>query len=425
MRSRLLRTKFLAAVTLAAFAVMAFVASPAGALAADKVTLKDGRVVQGTITREGDEFVYITVKIGSIEKQEFFTKDQVSKIERDADAKPRPDAVPGDKPAPADASPAVKSGVTRVAVLNFGPPSSWMGKCGDMVGLQVAAQAFHEAVPILQKAKVDVVIIRVNSGGGSVAEVFRFHDVFINEYKKNFRTVGWIESAISAAAMSPWVLEEYYFMPEGNMGACTAWSGDLVAAKDVPLEMYLAKMEEASGKAGRDPKIMRAMQIMEPLSATKDENGEVKWFQDTSGDRVLNPPQQVFTINSRDAAEFKFSRGTAATVEEVCKAMGLQEFEVVAEDATRYVDEFMKRSDSAEKQFQERLAKYQMALGVAASIQDRTQRGAEVGRASRLLDEIEMDVKRNKNFEFMNGVGQLSREWFILQREQLRQLMRR
>lgn len=425
MLSRLTRTRLFAPLALLAL-VATLLTFPLGALAADKLTLKDGRVIEGAITREGDEFVYITTKVGSIEKQEFFTKDQIAKIDRESDTKPKPDAANA-KPSPDKSTPAAegKSGATRVCILNFGPPSSWMGKVGNMVGVQCAAQSYSEVVPMLKKAKVDVVVIRINSGGGLALEVPRFHKVFLEEFRPNFRTVGWVESAISAAAMSPYVLEEFYFLPEGNLGACTAFSGRLNAAKDVPLEMYLTMMEKASADAGRDPKIMRAMQIMDPLSATKDENGDVHWFQDTSGKRVLNPPGQVFTINSADAEEFKFSRGTAATVEELMEKMGIHEYEVVAEDATRYVDEFMRRSDATEKLFNERLSKYVLALQTAARVQDRTQRGAEVGRARRLLDEIESDVKKNANFEFMNPVGQLDREWFAIQREQLKQMMRR
>jgi polyhydroxyalkanoate synthesis regulator phasin/ABC-type amino acid transport substrate-binding protein len=422
MLARLTRTKIVGVLmALAVAAVM--LAFTGGAMAADKVTLKDGRVVEGKITREGDEFVYIVVKVGSIEKQEFFTKDQISKIDRDSGVTdPKAAAAPADtKPSEPAAG---KSGATRVCVLNFGPPSSWMGKVGNMVGVQIAAQAWDEVIPMLKKAKVDVVVVRVNSGGGLAAEVPKFHDLFIKKYRPNFRTVGWIESAISAAAMSPYVLEEMYFMPEGNLGACTMFSGSLVAAKGVSLEWVLSLMEKASADAGRDPKIMRSMQIMDPLSVTKDENGEVRWFQDTSGKKVLNPPGQILTINSVDAEAFKFSRGTAATIDELMKKMGINEYEIVAEDATRYVDEFMRRSDATEKQFTERLVKYGDAVGVARAIQDRTQRGAEVGRARRLLDEIESDVKKNANFEFMNPVGELSREWFMLQREMLKELMR-
>src|SRR5690606_8085872 len=134
--------------------------------------------------------------------------------------------------------------------------------------IQVAAQAWADVVPMLERDQVDVVVVRINSGGGVPAEVARFYDVFQQEYKPRFRTVAWVESAIGAAAMSVWSLEEFYMMPQGDIGACTGafmeQLNDLFVGQQ--LEDMLRLMEQMSDAAGREPKIMRSMQIMEPLS---------------------------------------------------------------------------------------------------------------------------------------------------------------
>ena len=49
-------------------------------------------------------------------------------------------------------------------------------------------------------------------------------DVIHEQYKKKFRTVAWIDSAISAAAMTAHCLEEIYFTPQGNYGAARGGS---------------------------------------------------------------------------------------------------------------------------------------------------------------------------------------------------------
>src|SRR5690606_38032767 len=133
-------------------------------------------------------------------------------------------------------------GVRRIAILNFGPPSSWQNEVDSTVGIQISADAWKRAVPLLEKDNVTDVIVRINSGGGLLAELGKFNEVYEKEYKPRFRTVAWIESAISCAAMSPWVLEEFYFLPEGNIGACTGWSGRLSAVKGLELEMVLLQM---------------------------------------------------------------------------------------------------------------------------------------------------------------------------------------
>jgi len=389
---------------------------------ADKLHLKDGRVLEGEIVREGDGFVYFKVKVGSIEQEQFFTMDQIVKIEKDGEGAPAATA-----PKPAGTTGAAKQpgadGVRRIAILNFGPPSSWQGEIDTTVGIQISADAWKRVIPILEKDGVTDVIVRVNSGGGLLLELERFIEVYEKEYKPRFRTVGWIESAISAAAMSPWVLEEFYFLPEGNIGACTGFSGRLNAIKGVQLEMVLLQMEDASRKGKKDPKIMRSMQIQEPLSASIDERtGQVTWFQDvTSGEHIINPVGEVLTMTANVAVKFGLGKAVAATPDEVARAMGYEEYVWAGKQATDFIDKNMRDNDKADKQWQVAYEKFTRTVQVAAGIQDRQRRGAEVGIARRHLAELKRLFSGNPNFALMYGTDD---EWFREQDEMLKRLMR-
>ncbi|HYE01670.1 MAG TPA: hypothetical protein VD963_00400 [Phycisphaerales bacterium] len=401
--------------------------APGAALGADKLHLKDGRVLEGRVEKEIDGHVYFVVKVGSIEHTQFFSKDQITKLERDTPAAGA--AAAEGTTAPAAGSPSAKPRAgepkagrpTRIAILNFGPPSSWQGKVGNTVGIEISAQAWKDAVPLLEKDNVDVVVVRINSGGGLLLELEKFHEAFQDHYKPKFRTVAWVESAISAAAMSPWVIEEFYMMPEGNIGACTGWSGRLQAIAGISLEMVLAMMEDASAKGGHDYRIMRSMQIMEPLSADIDDNGEVTWHQDLSGKYTVNPPEQILTFNASDAVKFKFAKGIAATPDELARAMGYQEYEFAGKRAEEFIDQSMRDGDRTSKKLAEVYFKYQMAVQAAQQEQDRTRRGAEVNRARNYLREIKKYVKVNPNFQLMYPFDD---EWFERQEEMLRDLMR-
>lgn len=396
---------------------------------ADKIHLKDGRVVEGTITEETDDYIRVKIKIGGIEHTDLFDKKDVKSIDRDSVTNPTPapsTTTPAGKPA---AKKAGKGDVHRVAMLHFGPPSSWGGIYDDMVGREVSAAAFERAIPLLEKDGVTDVIVRINSGGGALMELEPFHRTF-EKYKQKFRTVAWVESAISAAAMAPWVLEEFYMMPNGNIGACTGWSGALTAVKGIELEQVLIMMEKASKKANRSPFIMRAMQIMDPLSATIDPvTGNVEWKQSTAGNKILNPPGQVLTLNAQDAVEYKFAKAICASKEELVETMlgkGV-EYEWAGAEATALIDNSIKTNDKANKEAVEVVVKYVRAIQEAASIQDREERGAAVGRARRMLGQLESWVKQNPNQQYFlaNYVGAiLDREYFTIQRERLRELAR-
>lgn len=335
-------------------------------------------------------------------------------------------------PASASASPSTESsarksktheGATRVAILNFGPPESWQGTVGSLVGGQIRAAAFKAAIPLLEKDKVDVAVIRVNSGGGALSELQPFQDVFEQEYKPRFRTVAWIESAISAAAMSPYVIEEMYFMRKGNLGACTGWFGDLKNVEGVSLELVLAQMERASKLGKRDPAIMRAMQIQEPLSVDVDASGNVTWRQDLHGQVVINPANRILTLNASDALKYKFAQGLADTTDELFKALGLQEAVIAGKEASDFIDKSMREADKTEKRFQETLAKYNTAVSDGESLAgdaNKKDRARQVGIARRLLSELKRLYEANPLIAGQSLEG--GKEWFPAQEARLRKL---
>lgn len=410
--------KVFTACVAAVLAVMIF-AGVAGA-ETDRLHLKDGRVLEGRVEREGNGFVYFVVRIGAIEQVQFFTSDEIKRLERSAGAAASRSGEQRGRSAPADRGAA--SGAKRVAVLNYGPPSAWQGEIGDMVGLQISVKAFEDAVPLLKADGVDVVVIRINSPGGLTMEVPKFHELFENEYKPNFRTVAWVESAISAAAMAPYVLEEFYFMPEGNMGASTEFTmNNMQTTKGVVRERTLYTMERASRLGGRDPAVMRSMQIMEPLSATIDEEtGEVTWYQDLSGDYIVNPENRVLTINATQAVKFGIAKGIASTLDELMQQMGIEEYEVAGRSATDLVDRRMRDADFTVRRLNEVRTNYEIALQLAAGLpQGSTERGGQLQRARRFLRQMRQMVSINPNFEPMYG---MTDEWFEEQEERIRRL---
>jgi hypothetical protein len=318
----------------------------------------------------------------------------------------------------------------------------------DTVGIQMSAKPLHDAIPLLEKDKVDIVILKINSGGGLLLEIQRISDVVHNEYKKKFRTVAWIESAISAAAMSSHCLEEIYFMPQGNYGACTGWSGALNAVKGRQLEEVLVMMERISARGGHPKEIMRAMQIggdpaviqelqiaapSGELSADIDVNGNVTWYQNLAGKYVLNPKGgvKILTFNAEEAEKFKFSRGTAKDIDELARAMGYQEIEWVGTKKPGYAYpicaaeetqiKWRKDITDAEQNFGRLMENYQRSLQTAQGTPPED-RGPWISKAKAALNDLRQIAKRFPNFQLLQG---LEREWFDQQEEIIKRLTRR
>jgi hypothetical protein len=318
-----------------------------------------------------------------------------------------------------------KDGKTRAAVITFGDE-----KYGDMVGIFATADSFRTAIKKLEEEKVDIVVVRFKSGGGMLLEIQKLSDVFHLEYKPKFRLVAWIDSAISAAAMSAHCFEEIYFTPQGNYGACTGFSGRLNAMKGPGLEQVLIMMEKISARGHYPKEIMRAMQIsseeeesaslkIQPpwgaLSCTiNKETGDVKYFQDaTSGEIVLNPKGgvHILTFDSQMAAQVKFSKGTAANLDELSKAMGLSEVEWVGKKdkeyiwpickAEQYMLDFRKRTKTDQNEFNRYINGIQTNLNLAAQASE-TERAKFIGQVRQWLNQVKAMVKNNPNFILLN-----------------------
>lgn len=408
----------LAGLTLAAVMLLG---SAGSAWAADKVHLKDGRVLEGTIVRELNGSVWLRYKIGGIEQEGFFTPAQIDRIERDAGATPPPaDPIKANADSNAKAQ-AKRPGEVRAVVLTL----------EGTVGMEFASKPLEDAIPWLEENQVDVVVLKINSGGGYLLEIENMHKVLVDKYKKKFRTVAWIESAISAAAMSSHVLEEIYFMSDGNYGACTGWFGALQAVEGYDLQKVLYMMEKASAEGKKDHKIMRSMQIEEPLSYNRDANGDITWYNTEEGKYLVNPTGRILTFDATQAESCGFSRGKADSLKELEALLGYPEVNWLGRHVNgeifplSQVEDNMRTWRASVSDANERLGeyrtKYELAKANAASSQDIDQRGAFVGLARQHLGVLRRICREHPNIAFFTG---LNEEWFRQEEKILRDLLR-
>lgn len=293
---------------------------------ADKVFLKDGRVLDGEIVRQTEGFIYVRLSIGGVGKDELVLRSDIDRIETDAPAvveKPRRGRGDFDDEPAAEAP---RDGATRVCFISL----------EGTVGFGMYAGALHDSIESIKDDDVDVVILRFDSGGGIGAEVQKLSDVIQNEIKPNYRVAAWIESAISAAAMTASTCEEIYFMSEGNLGAATgfrSFGAKAVHVEGRELEESLQEMVRISARGNRDPLIMRAMQVPTDLSADITSDGTVVWRNDLDGEHIVSTTDGILTFDSQSAVEYKYAQGVADSKDELLKLMGISDWVEVAPQA--------------------------------------------------------------------------------------------
>ncbi len=374
------------------------------------VELKDGSVLEGRIDREGDDFIYLVIKVGAIESSQLILKSNIKSITRD-EAGAAADGSPKKDPAAATDG---ADGAVRVAFITLGE-----GGNKDMVGPFVNAGRLKAAVDLLEDDKPDIVVLQIKSGGGYVNEVEPLSDAIHDYIKPKYTVVAWIDSAISAAAMTGLTCENIYFMSKGNFGAATAFSGGAGGAKAVEgefLEQLFYLMEKISARGGYNPLIMRSMQVEQELSADIDSNGVVTWRPDSLGRYLVNPKGKILTFNAQNATQLKFADGVADTKDELVRLIvGDQEWIEVGQDASEFAVKTRDETFRAELEIASIFQKLQIA-----------EEARDWAKARRYLSDLKSWARRAPVWTEYNAKGAfpaLNDEFFRQADEQLRKAL--
>jgi len=400
------RTRRLAGLLVGIAVCVTLALFPGVSFGADVVYLKDGTRLEGSIERETDSAIFLVISIGEIKHNRLIRLSDIDRIERDAAS--APEAALETRGIDPDIG---ASGATKVCFITL----------EDTVGAYFNKDAIEHSVELIEDEDPDIIVFWVDSGGGSI-ELARIQEYINEEVKPKYRTVAWIRSAISAAAMAVWPVNEMYMMREGNIGACTGFSGGPGGAKAMggdSLEEVLVLMEKMSIAGGRDPLIMRAMQVYMTLSCDLDKDGAVTWHEGDQGQFLVSPQHEILTLNALDATRFGVARAIADTKDELAKAMGLVEWVEVGKKADEYQHQFRANVKAAEVELGELWSKLNIALDFAGSAPSEKERDRQIGIARRYLKEMKGWINRAPSLAEELG---LTPEWFRETDERLKQL---
>ncbi|GAB5497687.1 MAG: hypothetical protein Phyf2KO_27670 [Phycisphaerales bacterium] len=403
------------------FLLAALLVSTTCAQQPDAVTLDDGTVYQGTIVREQDGYIWIKVGTG---KPKFLTPDMIAKY-TDNEPKanqPDPDVIPLDvflhEPYEIKAWDE-GADITRAAVLS----------AEGMVGMQFAAKPLREAIPMLKEEGVELLVLRVHSGGGLGEEVSEIIQVLRSLPEHELELVTWVESAIGAASVVVLFVDQRVVMDGCHIGSMV-WGFGTTPESYQSNKEWVSRLADEYGLMGEHPAIT-SLFTNEKMSYSVLNDGRVVIYDDLDGDVIYSDEQRIPVLRSNTAMLFSLCLGKANTTEELAANVlvdsngiewvgeKVEGFSYPVCKAEKHQIEYRNEIYKLESRFSEYMAKYQMELQNAQGVAvDR--RGGFLRRAEGYLARIKRMLAINPNF----GILYVGEEWVRQQEEIIRELRR-
>ncbi len=334
--------------------MMALVFCLLPAFAEDVIHLKSGKTLTGEIVSETEDMIEFLVSVGSIKNTFVLWTGDIESIERDGEGS---DAEDTSVTTVRDADQINTISNTDVDEIDADLTNKrvFVIPLHGGVGETFRVEQLRQAVDAARPYDPDVIVLIINSPGGLLSEVYLLRD-YLREVREEFRIVAWIESAISAAAMTAFNCREMYFKKSGHIGAATGWLPSTGKAMEgYALLQWLDSARDIFEQTEYSPHIAQAMIKHDYyLSADREvlPSGEIRvtWYEDDSGEFVLSRPGENLVLSASEALKFGISLGTANNNAEMAEILNLDGWVEVSDDGRKIMEKWTHTFETGKKE---------------------------------------------------------------------------
>jgi hypothetical protein len=297
-------------------------ASPVMASASDKDTIvfSNGRVVEGRITKETADRVWIEIEVAGIKAPADYAKSDILSIvraeKREDDSTPaEPAKNRGAAPIKAEAKPEAKAGAPKVYVVELK---------GEF-GVDISETPIRQAIRDARQYQADYLIFALDNDWSfkrwghreertddesEFDKIFRAEKIYPiyteeveREWDKQPTVIFWVKKAMGGAAFLPLSVPNIYFHSEGRMGGIGKMEKRAQQADQVVREKWfgagMAHLEGMALKGGYDPRLVRAMARDDYVLSVAFEGGRPVYHE-----RMPSAPgEELLTDDGKDTNE--------------------------------------------------------------------------------------------------------------------------
>ncbi|MFG0326527.1 MAG: hypothetical protein ACF8SC_04565 [Phycisphaerales bacterium JB037] len=407
----------------------------------DRVTFRNGSIVEGEILEETATSIKMRVEMYGISTVTTYDKNDILTIKRgiavESPATPATPATPasgGDRPA---VSVTPSSSASRVYIVEL----------EGGFGREITQTPIREAVEDARKQGADYLIFvldaewRANQfeelpdDAAAFDQLFRaedMHPIFMNEipveWEKQPEVVFWVKQAMGGAAFLPLICDTIYFAPDARMGGIGNLSTLFGSTGDevVRQKQYSLRMGHAEGAAlhgGYPVELVRAMAQVERVYSYRlvggkpvfiegepnPANGEVLLTDDGQGENedtiqelARSEGNDVLTLNADLARKLAISKGTVETLDDLLFSLGISRNYVRVDDRSgKILESWAEGVENAERRLRTLMQEFN-EIQVQGDYRERTRAR---GQRRRLLEQMQGIIRKYEESLNLRQIG--------------------
>jgi ATP-dependent protease ClpP protease subunit len=255
-------------------------------------------------------------------------------------------------------------------VVKHAGPTYYLAPLRGEVGTSMLAANLEKVLADAETRSPSVVVLQMDSPGGSVAEVDRLVKV-ITAHKKQLRIVVWIHKAISAAAITSLSVDDIYVKKGAIFGAATAFrvtrEGTAADIEEKMQSAWRATGRSAAELGNHSSMLAEGMIDAEIGIYLRKAAGKPPELlaQEAPGTSVVKRPGKLLTLTASEAVDCGLARAAVEDLDELGKALGFAGWKPCEGIGVALADWWEARLETVNKEWKAASARLDAAIKAA------------------------------------------------------------
>ena len=198
-----------------------------------------------------------------------------------------------------------------------------------VIGKDFTARRMESLLKQATEAKPDVVLLEINTPGGTIGDAEKIVDLIITH--KDLRFVAFVRKALSAGAAITLACPEIYVTETATIGGATPYrvtsTGRIVhLPRDINEKMqsiWRAACRKAAQRGGHSSLIAEAMVDRDFALTMRKENGKVVLERDGRG-KTLAAKGRLLTLTAKEAVDCRLAKGLVTDLDALGAMLGME-----------------------------------------------------------------------------------------------------